>query len=161
MSPFLAGLIGAVVGYALKYVGDLLTEKRRNQREDVLWKRARYVEAAAQLVTASGSAQAGHAAVSLAVFSLHNAEGGRDPEIIQHCRAQLKDAYGRLPEPTLAVNQAVGLIRLYGPEEVVSCATRLREAANVTPEPGQIGAQSDAVELANAELVEAVRSSLR
>ena len=125
MLAVVAVLIGAVVGWGLKTLSDLLAEKRYRRREDVIWRRQHYVDAVAALTHAGRELTAADSRMSRAIHSLSNAEQGGNPAIIAACReANIAAAEEQRPWTT-ATMQALEVVRLYAPDNVTAKADAL------------------------------------
>ena len=117
-----AGLAGAIVGWALKTASDRLAERRAAKRSDLIWRRQHYVDAVGTLIHAGRELMSADSSISRATFSLVNAEAGGNAAIIDACRAGHREALDRQLPWTTATTQALELVRLYAPTNVVEQA---------------------------------------
>ena len=162
MSTFVAGLIGTAVGLGLKWLADLMTERLRHTREDRVWRRERFVEAAADLLALSNEVVSANERIAVTIYSLGNAEGRTDkdaPAVVAQYSAKLQELHG---EHNLLVgpsSRAVQIIRLYGPVIVAEKAKALRTLSNETPGVLERRQHWEAVQALQAEFVDLVRAN--
>lgn len=116
------GLLGVVLGWSLKTLSDLRAEQRAGRRADAIWRRERYVDAVADLAHSGRELMSANCAIARALFALSNAEQGGMVAIMNSCRAEYRAAIDQqLPWMTATV-QALEVLRLYAPQNVVDRA---------------------------------------
>jgi hypothetical protein len=139
-SALLGLLIGAIVGFTTKWCLDLLADRRRQSREDVVWRRDRLVGAAEALLRACVDAGKGGGWVTRCVYELSNAERAlrnhpsSDPQTVIAFRARLSEAHEEHRLQCNEADRAFQALRISGaPGAVISSATAMLTAAKDAP----------------------------
>ena len=139
MLALLLALVGVVVGWVLKTVSDLFAERRANKRADSTWRREKYVDAVADLLSSARELMAADSRMSRAIASLSTAQSGNSAAILAECHAQHRAAVEAQDPRTTATIRALESVRLDGPDRVVAGANAVWDAIQPGPTPDSHG----------------------
>ena len=124
----LAVLAGIGLGIALKWLADVLMDRLRHQREDLVWRRERFVDSAADLLDVCWELTGANDAVTRAVVGLGNAENA-DPDDVPRASGLLAHARAEHQPLPPRANRALEVLRLYAPSSVVVLGEELWDLA--------------------------------
>ena len=134
-----SGAAGIVVGFALKFGADVWTMSKQERRQDVVWRRERLTDSAAELLRTCIDATKANGWVVRCVEELTNAgRGAHDESVVPAYQTRLNEAYEEARLRAEAMDRALQAVILYAGVESRAAAVKLVEVTKEHPTMSEV-----------------------